>query len=74
MKRIFDFGQPGGRQAAIDQAVDEARQSAVAAGAIPESVQVVELEEFPMTHMQTQAVELRVHVVGDLLLDDSVSR
>lgn len=69
VRRIFDFGMSGGRDAALALAVEEATESAVAAGAMPESVKVVELEEFPMTHMQTQAVEVRVHVVGDLSLD-----
>lgn len=68
VRRIFDFGMPGGRQAALDLAVKEATESAVAAGAQAESIKVVELEEFPMTHMQTEAVEVRVHVVGDLAL------
>ena len=41
-------------------------RNAIAAGAQPGTLKVVEIEEYPMPYMQTEAVELRVRVVGDL--------
>lgn len=72
VKRLFDFSQEGGRQAAIEQAVAEAKVNAVAAGALEETLEVLEIEEFPMPYMQTDAVDLCVRVAGDL--DTSVER
>jgi len=69
VRRIFDFGGPGGREAALKEAIAEARNHAVAAGAVADTVEVVEIEEFPMTHMQTRAVDVRVRVVGKLALE-----
>lgn len=66
VKRLFDFGGEGGRDAAIEEATNEAKQNAIAAGAVPGTLEVVEIEEFPMPYMQTDAVELRIRVVGDL--------
>src|SRR5262249_53817328 len=42
--RIFQVGE-GGRRAALDEASEEARERAVAAGADPDTVQIVELED-----------------------------
>lgn len=66
VKRLFDFSGEGGRDAAIEAATEEAKQNAIAAGAVPGTLEVVEIEEFPMPYMQTGAVELRLRVVGDL--------
>ncbi len=62
--RLFDFA--GGRELALDQARQEARAAAIAAGAEPESVEIVELTELPMTHMKTTAVQVKVRAVGRL--------
>ncbi|MEM1230588.1 MAG: hydantoinase/oxoprolinase family protein [Pseudomonadota bacterium] len=66
VKRLFDYAQAGGREAAIEQAQAEATAAAIHAGAVPDSVRLVEVEEHPMPYMQTDAVDLRVRVVGDL--------
>ena len=66
VKRLFDFSADGGREAAIERATEEAKANAVAAGATPESLEVVDIEEYPMPYMQTDAVDVRVRVVGDL--------
>jgi N-methylhydantoinase A/oxoprolinase/acetone carboxylase beta subunit len=63
--RIFDF-QALGRETALAQAKQEAIAAAVAAGARPESVEVVEVIELPMTHMPTGAVQVKVRAIGDL--------
>ena len=63
--RIFHFG-PGGRKAALDEASAEARDHAVAAGADPESVQIVELEEIPLAYLTSPAVRIRAKAAGAL--------
>lgn len=66
VKRLFDFSGEGGRDAAIAQATEEARANAIAAGAAPDSLHVVDIEEYPMPYMQSDAVDVRVRVVGEL--------
>ncbi|EAQ98741.1 hydantoinase/oxoprolinase N-terminal domain-containing protein [Congregibacter litoralis] len=68
VQRLFDYEALGGRDAAIALATEEAKDQALKAGAIPETISVVEIEEFPMPYMETAAVDLRVRVVGDLNL------
>lgn len=63
--RISQLG-PGGREAALAQATDEARQQAILAGADPAAVEVVEIEEIPLSYLTTPAVRLRVKAVGTL--------
>jgi N-methylhydantoinase A/oxoprolinase/acetone carboxylase beta subunit len=62
--RLFDFAV--GREKALEQAKAEARSAALAAGAEPESIEIVELTELPMTHMRTTAVQVKVRAVGRL--------
>lgn len=68
VKRLFDFGD-GGRDAALAKAIAEAKKNAIDAGARAETLEVVDIEEFPMTHMQTNTVDLHVRVVGELALE-----
>ena len=63
--RIFHPG-PGGRQAMLDEACDEARERAVAAGADPGTVQIVEIEEIPLAYLSSPAVRVRVKAAGAL--------
>ena len=63
--RIFHPG-PGGRQAMLDEARDEARERAVAAGADPDTVRIVELEEIPLAYLTSPAVRVRVKAAGAL--------
>lgn len=65
VRRLFDFGD-GDRDTVLRQAVDEAKRKAIEAGAKADTLEVVEIEEFPMTHMQTNTVDVHVRVVGDL--------
>lgn len=66
VKRLFDYGSLGGRDAAIQLATQEAKQAAIESGAVPASLKVVEIEELPMPYMNTGATSLGVRVVGDL--------
>ena len=63
--RIFHIGEAG-RQAILDEARDEARERAVAAGADPGTVQIVELEEIPLAYLTNPAIRVRAKAVGAL--------
>ena len=66
VKRLFDFGVEGGREAAIEMATNEAKENAIAAGAVSATLKVVDIEDHPMPYMQNDAVNVRIRVVGDL--------
>jgi hypothetical protein len=57
-----------GRKRAVDEVVQEAVGRAVDAGAIPESVEVVEIDEVPISYLPGNALRVRAKVVGDLRL------
>jgi N-methylhydantoinase A/oxoprolinase/acetone carboxylase beta subunit len=63
--RIFHLG-PDGRQAILDEAGAEARERAVAAGADPGTVQIIEVEEIPLAYLTSPAVRIRVKAAGTL--------
>jgi len=63
--RIFHLGT-GGREAALDEACGEARERAVAAGADPGTVRIVEMEEIPLAYLTSPAVRIRVKAAGTL--------
>ena len=63
--KLFDFAALG-RDAALEQARGEAVAAAVAAGAAEEGVDIVDIQELPMTHMQSGSVQVKVRAVGPL--------
>jgi hypothetical protein len=63
--KIYDFATLG-RDAALAQAKQEARQAALAAGAAAGGIEVVDVVELPMTHMRTGAVQVKVRAIGPL--------
>lgn len=63
--RIFNLGS-GGRKAAVEEASEEARGRAVAAGASPSRVEIVELEEIPLAYLTNPAVRIRAKAAGPL--------
>ena len=63
--RIFHLG-PGGRRAALDEASAEATEHAIAAGADPDTVQIVELDEVPLAYLTSPAVRIRAKAAGAL--------
>ena len=63
--RIFHPGS-GGRDAMLEEAREEARERAVASGADPSTVRIVELEEIPLAYLTTPAVRVRVKAAGTL--------
>ncbi len=63
--RVFSFDAKG-REAALDEAKQEATDRAVAAGAAAGSVRIIEVDEVPLTYLPGGAVRVRVKAVGDL--------
>ena len=63
--RIFHVGEAG-RRAVLDEARDEARERAVAAGANPDTVEVVELEEIPLAYLTSPSLRIRAKAAGTL--------
>ena len=64
--KLYDF-QALGREEALRQAAADARAEAVKAGADPDSVEVIDIVELPMTHMRSGCVQVRARAVGSLL-------
>jgi N-methylhydantoinase A/oxoprolinase/acetone carboxylase beta subunit len=54
------------RRAAIATATDQARRQAIDAGAAPDRLTTVEVDEVPLAYLPGNAVRLHVKVVGDL--------
>ncbi len=63
--RVFSL-EGLGRDKALAQAKDEASEKAIGAGARPETVQVVDIEEVPLAYLPSSATRIRVKAVGDL--------
>ena len=63
--RIFSL-QDASREETLEIAREEAVQRATDAGATRESVEVVEMEEVPLSYLPSNAVRVRVKAVGDL--------
>ncbi|MGC4191053.1 MAG: hydantoinase/oxoprolinase family protein [Thermomicrobiales bacterium] len=56
------------RDAAVDAAKAEASERAVAAGADPATIQIVDVEDVPLAYLPGNATRIRVKAVGDLSL------
>ena len=66
--RLFDLSTVD-RAGAIAQATDEANAAALAAGARPGSLAVVDVEDLPLAYLAGNATRIRVKVVGELMLE-----
>ena len=53
----------------IAQAKQEAIEKAIAAGANPDTVQVVDVEEVPLAYLPSNAIRIHVKAVGDLTVE-----
>jgi N-methylhydantoinase A/oxoprolinase/acetone carboxylase beta subunit len=60
--------EPGRREAVLDEARQEAVDRAVAAGADPQHVQIVDFDEVPLPYLPGNATRIRCKAVGDLTL------
>jgi N-methylhydantoinase A/oxoprolinase/acetone carboxylase beta subunit len=65
--RMYSVG-PGQRDLLLDEAKQEAVDKAVAAGAKPDSVQIVDVDEVPLAYLPGNATRIRVKAAGDLAL------
>ena len=57
------------REQALAQAKEEASQRVRREGAVPESVEIVEVEEIPLSYLPGNATRIRVKAVGTLALE-----
>ncbi len=66
--RIYPIdGRTHTRDSALTAARDEATSRAIAAGADPSTVTIVEVEELPLAYLPSNALRVRVKAVGDLV-------
>ena len=63
--RVYSVADTG-RDSALEEASREAVGRAVDAGADPETVDIVEIEEVPLAYLPSNAIRIRVKAVGDL--------
>lgn len=63
---VFSYDEVG-RETAIENAKQEAADRAVAAGADPDSIEIIDFEELPLSYVPGNAVRLRAKAAGDLL-------
>ena len=70
MERVYSL-ETGGRAEAITDCSAGAMQRAVTAGADPATVEVVDVEEVPLTYVPSNATLVRVRAVGNLALSSS---
>ena len=63
--RVFSLEKMS-RTEAIDEATAFARKRARAAGADPETVEILDLEEIPLAYLPGNAVRIKVKAVGSL--------
>ena len=55
------------RDEALDLAKDEAKRKAVEAGGDPKSIEIVDIEEIPLTYLPSNALRVKIKAVGNLL-------
>jgi N-methylhydantoinase A/oxoprolinase/acetone carboxylase beta subunit len=65
VERMYDLSAQG-REGALGEAKREAIAAAVAAGADSRSVEIIDVQEMPMTHMRAGAVQIRIRAAGPL--------
>lgn len=63
--RIFSL-EGATRDEVLEQAKEEARQRAIAAGASPGTLEIVDVEEVPLAYLPGNAIRIAVKAVGDL--------
>lgn len=66
--RVF-MVPPGGHDAVMDLARQEAVDRAVAAGAAPATIRIVEVEDVPLAYLPGNATRIRVKAIGELTLE-----
>jgi len=69
--RVFAI-EPGRRDAAVEEARQEAIDRAVVAGADPTTVEIVDFDEVPIPYLPGNATRIRCKAVGDLRIETPV--
>ena len=67
VERVYSL-ESMGREEAIRDCSEAAFSRAVAAGAAPASIEVVDIDEVPLTYVPSSATRVRVKAVGDLAI------
>lgn len=57
------------RDRALEQAKEEAQQRALTSGAIPNTIEIVDVEEVPLAYLPGNATRIRVKAVGTLAVE-----
>jgi N-methylhydantoinase A/oxoprolinase/acetone carboxylase beta subunit len=65
---VFSLDQLS-RDEALEQAREQATEKAVAAGADPGGIEIVDVEEVPLAYLPSNATRIRVKAVGELSLE-----
>ncbi|MGW4476282.1 hydantoinase/oxoprolinase N-terminal domain-containing protein [Nonomuraea sp. NPDC004354] len=68
--RIYTVA-PGRREKILDEARQEAVDRAIAGGARPRSVDIVELDEIPLPYLPGDAIRIKVKAVGELSVEEA---
>lgn len=68
--RVFSY-EASDRDSAMAEAIAEAEQRALAAGAQPGTIETIDLEETPLAYVPGNAVRVKVKVAGRLAVADS---
>jgi N-methylhydantoinase A/oxoprolinase/acetone carboxylase beta subunit len=66
--RVFSLDAPP-REQALAQAKSEATERVLKEGAVPDSVEIVEVEEIPLSYLPGNATRIRVKAVGALAVE-----
>ncbi|MEM1019192.1 MAG: hydantoinase/oxoprolinase family protein [Pseudomonadota bacterium] len=66
--KVYSYDELG-RETAMEQAIAEAKERAVKAGAIASSTEVTDIEELPLAYVPGGSVRLRIKVAGSLALN-----
>lgn len=66
--KIYSYAELS-REQALQQAQQEARRTAVAAGAKEGTLRILELEELPLAYLPNQAVRIRAKAIGEMMIE-----
>jgi len=63
--RVYSLAEMG-RDEALADAKAKATEAAIAAGAHPDGIEIVDVEDVPLAYLPVNATRVRVKAVGDL--------
>ena len=65
VEKVYDLGSMS-REEALNDARTAATQQAIDAGANPDTIEIVEVEEIPLTYLPSNATRIRTKAIGNL--------